>query len=90
MGAVIDDPYDELGRGYGRKRRPDPRIHALITRALGDAATVVNVIDPAVQRLAHDLAGRHWERRHLDLLDRDALDVGYRLVVAGPTRRMAS
>lgn len=260
MGTAIDHPYDELGRGYGRKRRPDPRIHALIARALGDAATVVNVgagtgsyepadrrvlavepsttmlaqrpryaapavraiaeaipladkavdaglavltvhhwadaaagldelvrvsrrqivltwdpavmssafwliseylpeigrreatataldavtarlahhhdrvevrpvpvpadctdgflaahwrrphayldpavraaasgiatlppdvIDPAVQRLAHDLAGRHWERRHLDLLDRDALDVGYRLVVAGPTRRMA-
>ncbi|TQM11854.1 class I SAM-dependent methyltransferase [Pseudonocardia kunmingensis] len=37
------DPYHRLGRGYDRHRRPDPRIHAAVTRALGDTATVVNV-----------------------------------------------
>jgi SAM-dependent methyltransferase len=35
--------YDELGTTYGRTRVPDPRIQALIDRALGDAATVINV-----------------------------------------------
>jgi len=35
--------YDELGTTYGRTRVPDPRIQVLIDRALGDAATVVNV-----------------------------------------------
>jgi SAM-dependent methyltransferase len=35
--------YDRIGRGYVRERRPDPRIAALITRALGDAQSVVNV-----------------------------------------------
>jgi SAM-dependent methyltransferase len=35
--------YDEIGVGYARHRRPDPRIAAALAEALGDAATVVNV-----------------------------------------------
>jgi SAM-dependent methyltransferase len=35
--------YDEIGRGYSRRRRADPRIAAQIEAALGDARTVVNV-----------------------------------------------
>jgi SAM-dependent methyltransferase len=35
--------YDQIGCGYARRRRPDPRIAARIARALGDARTVVNV-----------------------------------------------
>ena len=35
--------YDEIGRDYRAYRRPDPRVAAAVTRALGDAATVVNV-----------------------------------------------
>jgi len=35
--------YDTLGRTYGRTRQPDPRIAAVITRALAGAATVVNI-----------------------------------------------
>jgi SAM-dependent methyltransferase len=35
--------YDTIGRGYDAYRRPDPRIAAAITRALGEAASVVNV-----------------------------------------------
>ena len=35
--------YDEIGLGYGRHRRPDPRIAMAITRALGQAESVVNV-----------------------------------------------
>ncbi|WET83164.1 methyltransferase domain-containing protein [Amycolatopsis sp. QT-25] len=40
---MISDPYVELGRGYVRSRRPDPRIAAAVTAALGDARSVVNV-----------------------------------------------
>jgi SAM-dependent methyltransferase len=36
-------PYDRLGRGYSRGRRPDPRIAAQIDAALGGARTVLNV-----------------------------------------------
>ena len=35
--------YDEIGGGYPRTRRADPRIAALIDNALGDARTVINV-----------------------------------------------
>jgi SAM-dependent methyltransferase len=35
--------YDAIGLTYTTTRRPDPRIAAQIHRAIGDAATVVNV-----------------------------------------------
>jgi SAM-dependent methyltransferase len=35
--------YDEIGHGYARSRRPDPRIEARLHEALGAARTVVNV-----------------------------------------------
>ena len=35
--------YDTIGQGYRRLRREDPRIAQRIVRALGDAASVVNV-----------------------------------------------
>lgn len=35
--------YDTIGKGYASRRRPDPRLAALIESALGDAASVVNI-----------------------------------------------
>jgi SAM-dependent methyltransferase len=35
--------YDVIGRAYAAYRQPDPRIHAQIDDALGDAVTVLNV-----------------------------------------------
>jgi SAM-dependent methyltransferase len=35
--------YDAIGRGYARQRRPDPRIAARVTAALGAARTVLNL-----------------------------------------------
>src|SRR5829696_2951019 len=35
--------YDLIGQGYATTRRPDPRIGAQLTAALGDARSVVNV-----------------------------------------------
>ena len=35
--------YDQIGGGYARLRRPDPRLAARIVQALGAAETVVNV-----------------------------------------------
>jgi SAM-dependent methyltransferase len=35
--------YDRIGEGYSRARRPDPRIAAAISTALGDAKSVINV-----------------------------------------------
>lgn len=50
--------YDTIGRGYARRRQPDPRVAARIHAALGDAASVVNVgagtgsYEPADRRVA--------------------------------------
>jgi SAM-dependent methyltransferase len=38
-----DFDYETHGDGYARRRRPDPRIAALVHAALGDARTVLNV-----------------------------------------------
>lgn len=35
--------YDDIGRAYARRRRPDPRIARILTSALGGARSVVNV-----------------------------------------------
>lgn len=35
--------YDQIGRGYARTRREDPRLRARIHAALGDAKSIVNV-----------------------------------------------
>jgi len=35
--------YDEIGIGYTSTRHPDPRIEALLAKALGDARSVVNI-----------------------------------------------
>jgi hypothetical protein len=35
--------YDRIGRGYTLTRQPDPRIAAMITEALGDVRSVLNV-----------------------------------------------
>jgi SAM-dependent methyltransferase len=42
-GPMTGATYDRIGRGYGKHRRGDPRIAALIEEALDDARTVVNV-----------------------------------------------
>jgi SAM-dependent methyltransferase len=43
MGSATQPRYDEIGRGYTRTRREDPRFRAQIHAALGDARTVVNI-----------------------------------------------
>ena len=62
-------------------RRPaaylDERVRAAMSSfwALGD-------VSDGVARLRNDLESGEWEARYGDLLQRDALDCGYRLVVA--------
>ena len=39
----LEATYDRIGVGYGKVRRPDPRLAVMIAEALGDAETIVNV-----------------------------------------------
>jgi SAM-dependent methyltransferase len=65
---------------YAWWRRPqaylDPRI-----RAGSSSFWAVGGVEAGVARLAADLESGAWAARHHELLDRDDLDVGYRLVV---------
>lgn len=60
-------------------RRPaaylDPRVRA----AMSSFARIGDV-SPALAQLAADLESGAWAARHADLLNRDSLDLGYRLV----------
>lgn len=43
VASMSNAVYDSIGAGYARRRRPDPRIAALIETALGDTRSVINV-----------------------------------------------
>jgi SAM-dependent methyltransferase len=80
---VLEVPHDCLdGFACAYWRRPerylDPEARAAISTfaALGERA------EPGLARLAADLESGAWHERHRDLLERESLDVGYRLVVA--------
>lgn len=65
-------------------RRPEsyllPEVQAA---ASGTAQLPPAVLARGVEHLRADLASGGWHHRHADLLDRDAVDGGFRLVVAG-------
>jgi SAM-dependent methyltransferase len=43
LGSVATAPYDSIGHGYARSRRPDDRLTTRLQERLGDARSVVNV-----------------------------------------------
>lgn len=66
---------------YAYWRRPaaylDPRI-----RSGSSSFWAIGPVEAELERLRQDLASGAWAQRHADLLDQDAYDAGYRLVVA--------
>jgi SAM-dependent methyltransferase len=79
---VPHDCRDGFFAAYWRRPQAylDPQVRAAVSAlALTDGAAVAR----AVEQLRSDLADGTWQRRYGDLLDLDALDLGYRLVVAG-------
>lgn len=81
---VVPVPHDcQDGFGAAFWRRPeaylDPAVRAgmSFTAKLGE-----ETMRPGLARLAADLESGAWRERNADLLDRDELDLGYRLVVA--------
>ncbi|MEU8774968.1 class I SAM-dependent methyltransferase [Streptomyces sp. NPDC048606] len=65
-------------------RRPESYLDPAIRLASSTFAQLPpSVVEPAMDRLRADLDSGLWHRRHAGLLDREAVDYGYRLVVAG-------
>jgi SAM-dependent methyltransferase len=81
---VVEIPHDcQDGFLCAYWRRPERYLDPDAQRAISALAT----LDPAVlargmTKLTQDLQSGAWARRHADLLDRLALDLGYRLLVA--------
>ncbi len=66
-------------------RRPsaylDPKVRAAISSLAAEAST------GSLTRLADELGNGVWERKYGPMLQQDAVDLGYRLVVANRSRR---
>ena len=63
------------------------RPHAYLDPRVRDGISVFRLlpeadVEPAMAALRADLESGVWERRNAGLLDREALDLGYRLVIA--------
>jgi hypothetical protein len=78
---VPADCQDGFFHAYWRRR------HAYLDGDVRESMAVFNRLDPAqaqtgLEQLAGDLVTRRWHSRHGHLLDKEALDLGYRLLVA--------
>lgn len=78
---VPHDCVDGFGAAFWRRPEAylDPAVRAGISMfAQADPASLAD----GLTRLADDLDSGAWHARHADLLDRESIDVGYRLLVA--------
>jgi SAM-dependent methyltransferase len=80
--APVPVPHDcSDGFAGAYWRRPRAYLDPAVRRAISTFARVPDTAD-GLRRLERDLDSGAWAARHRDLLERDALDLGYRLVVA--------
>jgi SAM-dependent methyltransferase len=64
-------------------RRPESYLDEAVRAGMSGVASLPEEIArTGLDRLAEDLRSGAWHRRHADLLEREWLDTGYRLVVA--------
>ncbi|MET7485943.1 methyltransferase domain-containing protein [Streptomyces sp. NPDC005538] len=78
---IPHDCSDGFAAAYWRRPEAylDPQVRAGISML---ALTDEKLLRPGVARLSDDLSSGLWYERHADLLNCEALDVGYRLLVA--------
>jgi SAM-dependent methyltransferase len=66
-------------------RRPRAYLSPVIRAGIsGIARLPAATVQRAMQQLEQDLDDGRWQRAHADLLQRDAIDAGYRLVISTP------
>lgn len=84
LGAVeakpVPVPHDCVDGFLGAYwRRPEMYLDAGVRSSMSSFARID--AEPGLKRLARDLETGAWQRRYGDVLTRNALDVGYRLLV---------
>ncbi|MCX5376643.1 class I SAM-dependent methyltransferase [Streptomyces sp. NBC_00091] len=78
---IPHDCTDGFGAAFWRRPEAylDPQVRAGMSMF---AQTGEEVLRPGLARLSDDLSSGLWHERHADLLNRETLDIGYRLVIA--------
>jgi hypothetical protein len=78
---IPHDCTDGFAAAYWRRPAAylDPVVRAGIS-TLAEASD--EVLHPGLDRLGADLRSGHWHEQHSDLLEREELDAGYRLLIA--------
>jgi SAM-dependent methyltransferase len=82
---VVAVPWD-CGDGFFSAfwRRPEAYLDPAARAGISTLAKLgEDLLEPGLERLRADVADGTWARRHADLLEREELDLGYRLLV-GP------
>jgi len=80
--SPVPVPHDcSDGFLYAYWRRPAAYLDARIRSGISSFWAIPN-IEEGLRKLARDLETGVWERRYAELLELDAYDAGYRLVVA--------
>jgi hypothetical protein len=78
---VAHDCFDGFYQAYWR--RPEAYLQAEVRDTISVFHRIPKRdVDWGLDRLREDLVSGRWRRRHVDLLQRDELDVGLRIVVA--------
>jgi SAM-dependent methyltransferase len=81
---VVPVPWDcEDGFHGAFWRRPEAYLDPAVRAGISTLAGREPQIADGLRRLRADLESGAWARRHADLLERDELDLGYRLLVGG-------
>ncbi|MEE2852943.1 MAG: methyltransferase domain-containing protein [Actinomycetota bacterium] len=78
---VPHDCTDGFGAAYWR--RPEAYLDATVRAGISMLAYAdQSSLDDGLARLAADLHSGRWQQRHVDLLEQQQLDAGYRLLVS--------
>ena len=77
-------PHDCLDGFHGAFwRRPEAYLDPAVRAGISTYATMpARELDRGLQMLTSDLADGSWHNRHRDLLEKDELDLGYRIIIA--------
>ena len=90
VGPPVPIPGDCLDGFLGAFwRRPEAYLDPAVRAGMSSFARMVDA-DDRLERLRADIFSGALQRRHADLPAREALDIGYRLVVARRSERWAT
>ena len=82
--TAVPVPHDCRDGFYGAYwRRPDAYLDPEVRAGISVLASrTPEELAPGLERLRADLESGAWAEQHADLLEREELDLGYRLLVA--------